>query len=368
MPRRVLRFWLPLAVIAAGLALVPVVALTETSVETRFKQAAGLPHRCLPDTQDEPGWRAEASMPLDTDEPRAVTVGGKVYLAGGIASIDYPEEELTGPDAQARVPVTSMKTFRRFDPASGRYETLAPMPEALNHIGLVADGDDIYVVGGHGNRLYGGDVRNSLFRYSVAEDRWTRLADMPTARGALAVGIIEGKLYAAGGMTSGRPLGHAVRTLEVYDIATDRWSRGPDMPTAREHIGGTVLDGRLYVLGGRDARSDALGTATRFDPESGEWESLPPLRVAAGGLEAVNEDGAVLALGGGDDRGGTVTGAVQRFEPSEDRWRVVSRMRTPRHGFAATVVGSRIYTFGGSPCALFAASKFAESFDPGEAG
>ena len=209
-----------------------------------------------------------------------------------------------------------MKTFRRFDPASGRYETLAPMPEALNHIGLVADGDDIYVVGGHGNRLYGGDVRNSLFRYSVAEDRWTRLADMPTARGALAVGIIDGKLYAAGGMTGGRPLGHAVKTLEVYDIATDRWSRGPDMPTAREHIGGTVLDGRLYVLGGRDARTDALGTATRFDPESGEWESLPPLRVAAGGLEAVNEGGAVLALGGGDDRGGTVTGAVQRFEPS----------------------------------------------------
>ena len=82
------------------------VALTETTVETRLKQAAGLPHRCLPDTQDEPGWRAEASMPIDTDEPRAVTVGGKVYLAGGIASIDYPEEELTGPDAQARVPVT----------------------------------------------------------------------------------------------------------------------------------------------------------------------------------------------------------------------------------------------------------------------
>ena len=127
----------------------------------------------------------------------------------------------------------------------------------------------------NGNRLYGGDVRNSLFRYSVAEDRWTRLADMPTARGALAVGIIEGKLYAAGGMTSGRPLGHAVRTLEV-DLTSppDRWSRGPDMPTAREHIGGTVLDGRLYVLGGRDARSDALGTATRFDPELGRVGSL----------------------------------------------------------------------------------------------
>jgi N-acetylneuraminic acid mutarotase len=191
---------------------------------------------------------------------------------------------------------------------------------------------------------------------------------MPTARGALAVGAIGGKLYAAGGMTSGRPLGKAVRALEVYDIATDRWSRGPDMPAAREHVGGTVLDGRFYVLGGRDPRSDALGTATRFDPESGEWESLPPLRVAAGGLEAVTDGGAVLALGGGDDRGGTVTGAVQRYEPSQDRWRVVSRMRTPRHGFAATVVGSRIYTFGGSPCALFAASKFAESYDPGATG
>ena len=364
MRRRLLRPWLPVAVIAVGLALVPIVALTETPVETRLKAAAGLPHRCLPSTREQPGWREEASMPTDTDEPRGVSVGGKVYLAGGIASIDYPEKELEGPDAQARVPVSSLSTLRRFDPATGRYKTLAPMPEALNHIGMVADGDDIYVVGGHGNRLYGGDVHDTLFRYSVADDRWKRLADMPTARGALAVGIIGDKLYAAGGMTSGRPLGHAVDTLEVYDIRRDRWSEGPPMPAAREHVGGTVLDGRLYVLGGRDARTDALSTATRFDPETGRWEQLPPLRVAAGGLEAASVGGSVLALGGGDDRGGTVTGAVQRYDEAQDRWHVVSRMRTPRHGFGSAVVGSRIYTFGGSPCALFAASSFAESYDP----
>ena len=40
------------------------------------------------------------------------------------------------------------------------------MPEALNHIGLAADEDDVYVVGGHGNRLEGGDGHNALFRYS----------------------------------------------------------------------------------------------------------------------------------------------------------------------------------------------------------
>ena len=149
------------------------------------------------------------------------------------------------------------------------------MPEALNHIGLVADGDDIYVVGGHGNRLYGGDVRNSLFRYSVAEDRWTRLADMPTAPRGAGGRDHRGQALRGGRYDERAPLGHAVRTLEVYDIAPTA-GRGPghaDRPRAHRRHGPRRP---LYVLGGRDARSDALGTATRFH-RSRASGSLPPL-------------------------------------------------------------------------------------------
>jgi hypothetical protein len=80
----------------------------------------------------------------------------------------------------------------------------------------------------------------ALLRYDPRTDRWTRLRDMPTARGALAVGVAGGRLYAAGGAAGRR----ALATLEVYDFATGRWRRGRDMAVAREHLGGVGLGGR----------------------------------------------------------------------------------------------------------------------------
>jgi len=38
-------------------------------------------------------------------------------------------------------------------------------------------------------------------------------------------------------------------------------------------------------------------------------------------------------------------------------------MRTERHGTAAAQGGGRLWIFGGSPCAKFAASDVVESFD-----
>jgi Kelch motif len=354
---------LPLAFVGLVLSAGLVAGLTDTTAERWLKRELGLPHTCIPETSESAGWRAEDPLPAPIDEPRAVTIAGRIYVAGGIAEILFPEEESDDPGAPARVPVRSVRDFTRYDPRSGRFEPLAPMPEALNHIGLVKHGDDIYAVGGHGERLYGGDARAALFRYSLAQDRWTRLPDMPTPRGALAVGVIGDRLYAAGGMTSGRPLGRPVAALEVFDFERRRWSRGPDMPAPREHVAGAVAGGRLYVLGGRNVSTDSLPAATRFSPATGRWEELPPLRVPSGGLEGLAVDDDVVVMGGGDDRRGTVTGAVQRFDTASGRWSALPDMRTPRHGFAAALVGDRIYTMGGSPCAMFAASDTIESYD-----
>ncbi len=41
--------------------------------------------------------------------------------------------------------------------------------------------------------------------------------------------------------------------LEVYDPATDTWSTGTPMPTARYGLGVGVIDGKLYVAGGSSA-------------------------------------------------------------------------------------------------------------------
>jgi N-acetylneuraminic acid mutarotase len=187
-----------------------------------------------------------------------------------------------------------------------------------------------------------------------------RLPSLPTPRGAVAAAVVGDRLYVAGGMAAGVPL----RVVEAYDFGAGGWERVADLPADREHIAGVSLGGRFYVVGGRNRQTDALPDVTRYDPATDSWERLPDMPVRAGGGEAQPFDGALLAIGGGDDRGGTVTGAVQRFDPASEDWTELAEMRTPRHGFGSAVVGERIYTFGGSPCARFAASDFVEVFTP----
>lgn len=359
-PARLARF-----VLAASLFIclvgVPVVALTETRPERAIKSRLGYGGFNCKSSKPSAGWAEVESLPERRDEPRAAVVDGMVYLAGGIEQItDYGKP--SGVRGVERVEVRSFDKFTRFDPRTQEYEELPELPEPLNHIGMAAYGGDVYVVGGYGNLLNGLTAKRDLYRYSPGTRRWTRLAPMPTARGAVATAVVGDRLYVIDGLA----LGREKAVLEAYDFGDGRWVRLAPPPTAREHVAGVALDGSLYVIGGRDRLTDSLDTVERYDPDRDRWETLAPLPLGVGGLEAVPFDGKILAIGGGDDRRRTVTGAVQQYDPGSDSWSPFSQMRSPRHGFASALVGDAIYTFGGSRCALFNPVDTVDVFHPRE--
>jgi hypothetical protein len=351
----------------AGAAVVLIVvggiaAFTDTPGEIRLREKLGLDHPCLPRTEESSGWREEPSLPGPMDEGRAVALDGRIYIAGGTSRlVEYGRpSEVAG--VREHVRAQSMDQMLRFDPGTRRYERMAPMPERLNHQAMAVHGGRIYVVGGSGDLLFGADVRRAMFEYDPQRNRWKQLPSMPTARLAAGSGVIDDKLYVAGGLSSHGRLSSA---LESYDFKTRRWQRLADMPTAREHVAAAVLDGKLYVMGGRSLEDDSLSVVERYDPAAARWETVAALRQAVGSLEGAAVDGRVLAIAGDDDREGWVTGAIQSYDPARDRWSLLPPMRTQRHGMAASIAAGRLYTFGGSPCARFAASDIAESFDLG---
>jgi N-acetylneuraminic acid mutarotase len=361
---RLREHWRFLAIAVAALAVTGILVglLTDTPAEIRVRQQLGLDHPCLPETEDSPGWREEASLPSGTDEARAVEVDGRIYVAGGTSRIISYGRPSSIPGVREEVRAESLSRVLAFDPAAGTYEARAPMPERLNHQGMGVHDGRIYVAGGSGDLLFGADARRELFEYDPAADTWTELAGMPTPRLAPGAGVIDDRLYIAGGMSDN---GRLMNTLEAYDFDTGEWERLASMPTAREHVASTVLDGKLYVLGGRTLETDSLDVVERYDPETDTWETLAPLPQDAGSFEAAAVNGRVLTVGGDDDREGWVTGAVQSYDPATDTWSQLPEMRTMRHGHAVAVAADRLYAFGGSPCALFAASDIVESFDTG---
>jgi len=346
----------PIALVLLVVLALPLAALTETGVEKEVKSALGIDvGTCAPPTNLASAWVEGPALAFKRDEPRVAVIDGDAYLVGGTTEVVHSPGE--------RLLLTPSASLTRFDPGTGTYTELAPLPEPLNHMGVVAYHGRLYALGGYGRRV-DAHTGKKFFRYDPATDAWSRLPDMPLPRAAMAVGVIGHELIVAGGARDRVP----VATALAYDFRSRRWSRLPDMDSRREHVGDAVLDGRLYVLGGRATHSLAVDTAERYDPRKRRWETLPPMPVPVGGVAAVAADGAVIALGGGDDGRGTVSGAVQEFDPASDEWSLLSGLRTARHGHGAAFVGNRVWVFGGSDCAYYDSTDSVESLRLSRAG
>ena len=348
MRRLVRRPLIPLALIAGVLVLGGLFVATDTDVERDIKKAVGYPvgGGCTPATNATSRWQTGPPLAAKLDEQRAAVLGGYVYLAGGVSDLV---------DADRGI-IEHVREFTRFDPRTGRYTPMAPMPEGGNHVGTFAYRGRVYVIGGFDEYLR----KQAKDRFSVwnpETNRWSQLPPLPGARGAMSLGVIDGRLIVAGGANGA---GNATSRVDAYDFDARRWQRLRDMPSPREHTAGAVIDGRLHVAGGRSRGNDAHATHERYDPVKDRWERLAPMPEGAGGMDALVHKGRFFTVGGGNDRAGTVTGALQEFDPATGRWRRLADMRTPRHGAAAALVGDRAYAFGGSPCAYFNATDIVE--------
>ena len=89
---------------------------------------------------------------------------------------------------------------------------------------------------------------SAVYAYDVASDTWSApLAPLPQAEFYTACGVINNKIYVAGGSD-----GDNVRNnLYIYDIATNSWTTGTPMLVGAESPGGAVVNGKLWVIGGR---------------------------------------------------------------------------------------------------------------------
>jgi N-acetylneuraminic acid mutarotase len=271
----------------------------------------------------------------------AARIGRFVYVVGGF-------------ERDGRRTTAAME---RYDVESDSWERLADMPVALNHSVAAAYRGDLYVMGGYASATGLDSAIAGLFRYDPETDRWSRLPRAPSRRAAHAMGVIGNRLYVAGGARGGRPL----RSLEVYSFKRRRWSRGPRMRVAREHLAGTVAGGFLYVLAGRAAGEGNFTVAERYDPRRRRWQRLPDMRKARGGIAAAPVGRRVVVFGG-EEGAGTIA-EVELYDPARRRWSSLPRLRTPRHGLGGVSRGRRVYAIEGGPTPGFDFSDAIEALD-----
>jgi hypothetical protein len=175
---------------------------------------------------------------------------------------------------------------------------------------------------------------------------WERLADVPQPVGEVAATALSDpdRLVVAGGFAGG--LAGTVASVQVLDVAGNRWEEGPDLPEGRHHAAAAALDGTVYVTGGGSGvRSwTPERDVWSWTPGEARWEARAPLPDGRLGHRMEALDGRLYVVGG---EGVSVPGAVLIYDPAADSWTTGAAMPEPRDHLGSAVVDGRIWAVGG---------------------
>jgi N-acetylneuraminic acid mutarotase len=141
-------------------------------------------------------------------------------------------------------------------------------------------------------------------------------------------------------------------TVEEYDPATDTWTRKADMPTARAALATVVVNDRIYAIGGSDREISeesysTLSVVEEYDPATDIWIKKTDMPTARGGLSAISLNGKVYAIGGCIMNTSYPLMIVEEYDPVTDQWKKETSMPTPRSGLFTGVVDGVAYATGG---------------------
>jgi N-acetylneuraminic acid mutarotase len=185
----------------------------------------------------------------------------------------------------------------------------------------------------------------------ASENQWTSLSPMPTERGDHGIAEVNGKIYVIGGRNENGNLNNN----EEYDIFTDSWSVKASMPTARRSFSIAVYQNKIYCIGGitGDMNSPELtGLTEVYDPIKDTWEVKASIPTARADLCANVVDDAIYLIGGknfiGVDPYFQEIGLNEVYFPDNDSWIRRSPMFIPVFGYASVVVEGKIFIVGGA--------------------
>jgi N-acetylneuraminic acid mutarotase len=288
-----------------------------------------------------------APFPDPSPEITAAAANGKMYIFGGLLS-------------------STVKGFvYEYDPATDKWTKKKKMPLPAHHVAAVGYHGKIYVFGGFtGAGGKGWLPIDNSWEYDPMKDSWKPIAPLPIANGGAVAAEVDGKIYVIGGGSvqpgdkvvplSARVPHRALATNYMYDPATNKWETRSPMPTARNHTAIGVVNGKIYVLGGRVGSVFVISSNTdvveEYDPATDSWGYARARMPTPRSGTAFGTYGGKIFVAGGELLDNQIVGAflnVEAYDPATDSWEELPAMSIPRNGPAGVVIGNRFYIVSG---------------------
>ncbi|XP_067121381.1 kelch-like protein diablo [Centruroides vittatus] len=248
----------------------------------------------------------------------------------------------------------------RYDPIENIWEQWDKMPIHRHHHCTVMLEDKLYIIGGCDARdtmlRYLVPCR-SCFRYDLKDNEWSRIADMKHARLYHGAAEIDGKIYVVGGKDDN---GKLLSSVECYTPATDCWTElQSSLCCARMAMGIAVHKDLLWIVGGimqptEESKPFINKDVECFDPICQCWLSgisrLPTPRSFA---TLVQCQDVLYAIGGTSRNYSSSESSLESiddvhvFDDVKNQWKLSSSLSYPRHNVSATSLNDKIYILGG---------------------
>jgi N-acetylneuraminic acid mutarotase len=190
-----------------------------------------------------------------------------------------------------------------------------------------------------------------------AQYGWARITYMPTPRTGATASVVDGKIYVIGGSITGLI---DVANNEMYDPSTDIWDTLAPMPTPRGFLTSAVVNGIIYVIGG--GFPTATNKIESYNPLTNTWDTtltnLPgETRL---GMRAGVVNGIIYVVAGNYNQRDCYA-----YDPVMDTWDTLASMPIGGGGaLSVTVYNGLVYTFGGSTDPIWTPVNTVYAYNP----
>ncbi len=144
-------------------------------------------------------WTRLAPMPTPRNHLGAAALGGRIHAVLGRVGRNF-----------------TMATHEVYDPATDSWSTGPAVPTGRSGVAVLEHGGEMYAFGGERFGDDGGRTFEDAERFDPRSGRWDRLPPMPTARHGLGAAAIGGSIYViSGGPSPGFHFGSFNERLDV---------------------------------------------------------------------------------------------------------------------------------------------------------
>jgi len=179
-----------------------------------------------------------------------------------------------------------------------------------------------------------------VLKYDIYRNRWTVMTRMLAARSFFAGGVIDGRVYVAGGYSTNQ---FELNSAEVLDPDKGVWQPIASMGINMASSDSAVISGRLYVTEGCAWPFFSSPRGQVYDPKIDRWEAMPVGMREGWTGQSVVIDGHLFVISEYERM------KVKIYDPQTDSWDSVSGPPMPERimkPFSVSCLDSKIVVVG----------------------